>query len=106
MARSYNTDRRGEAFSEAVKRAVWAKALIVPGLNPNEWKQDSCGARIQWSKYGEAIHLGTGWEIDHIRPVAHGGGDEITNLQALQWQNNRHKSDSLLPVGCAVVPAS
>ena len=34
-----------------------------------------------------------GWEIDHIEPVALGGGDELTNLQPLNWQNNVKKGD-------------
>ena len=52
-----------------------------------------------------ASHGTTGdysWEIDHIRPVAHGGGDELTNLQPLQWKNNRHKGDDFPNWSCAV----
>ena len=36
-----------------------------------------------------------GWEIDHINPVASGGGDEIGNLQPLNWKNNSAKGDKL-----------
>lgn len=105
MTRLYGTDRIGQSFSEAMKFVVWAKALAVPGQSLAEWRQDVCGARMQWSQYGNTAELGFGWEIDHIRPVAHGGSDEIVNLQALQWQNNRRKGDSLNPFTCAVVPA-
>jgi hypothetical protein len=35
----------------------------------------------------------TGIGSIRIRPVAAGGGDELENLQPLQWENNRHKSD-------------
>ena len=34
-----------------------------------------------------------GWEIDHLKPVVLGGTDDIENLNALQWQNNRSKGD-------------
>lgn len=36
-----------------------------------------------------------GWEIDHINPVSNGGGDELPNLQPLNWKNNADKGDKL-----------
>lgn len=100
--RSPNTGRSGQPFSAAVKIAVWQKARIVPGLDPAEWRMDACGTRIKWSAFGTTADGGFGWEIDHILPVAHGGTDDLGNLQALQWQNNRHKSDSLNMNYCLV----
>ena len=35
----------------------------------------------------------TGWEIDHIKPVARGGSDDLSNLQPLYWETNRNKGD-------------
>lgn len=34
-----------------------------------------------------------GWEVDHKHPVAKGGSDNPRNLQAVQWEENRTKSD-------------
>ena len=34
-----------------------------------------------------------GWEIDHIIPLALGGNDDLSNLQPLQWENNRRKDE-------------
>lgn len=101
MARSRGTRSDGGSFTEATKLAVWQKAAAVPGYNTAVMRQDACGARIQWSMYGDMTPLGGGWEIDHIRAVANGGSDDPSNLQALQWQNNRAKGDG--PLVCAVV---
>ncbi|WP_202913846.1 HNH endonuclease signature motif containing protein [Pararcticibacter amylolyticus] len=91
--RKPNTDQTGRNFSPEIIAIVWKKATIVSDYDPNKIRKDTCGAWIQFDKHGETMDEGLGWEIDHIMPVAKGGDDLISNLQPLQWQNNRAKGD-------------
>jgi len=107
--RASSTARNGSTFSPSTIRLVWNKARPAPGFDPNERRLDACGAFIDWAKYGDtASRTGTGWEIDHILPLSHGGSDDLSNLQPLQWSNNREKGDSpfLVPSQYAAVVAS
>ena len=101
MARRQNTDTRGNGFTTATVSAVWQKAAIVTGNDPAVRRKDACGAFIRRQDYGDTTSQ-YGWEIDHIRPVAAGGTDDMANLQALQWENNRHKSDNYPQWSCKV----
>jgi hypothetical protein len=94
MARRRGTDRGGNNFSAQTISAVWRKGQIVPGVEPSVRRKDACGAWIDYNQYGQTVENGSGWEIDHIRPVAHNGSDSLDNLQPLQWENNRHKGDN------------
>lgn len=91
-------------FSLEIRRQVWAKARVVPGKDANVIRMDACGAWIKWAEYGNTKSQ-WGWEIDHIIPVSTGGGDQIGNLQPLQWQNNRAKGDSSI-LACPVRAAA
>ena len=93
MARNRNTDAAGRQFNEATLQTVWNKGRIIPGHDSNEWRHDGCGAAIQRSKHGDTSSK-HGWEIDHIKPVARSGTDDLSNLQPLQWNLNRDKGDT------------
>lgn len=105
MSRKNNTDRNGISFSEQIKLAVWNKAQIVSGYDSSKTRKDRCNGWIKWDLYGDTTENGYGWEIDHIKPVSIGGGDEISNLQPLHWQNNRRKGDDYPASNYCAVPS-
>lgn len=73
---------------------VWKLAKPVRGQDPQQIRQDPYGNPIRKADYG--TNKSTGWEIDHIKPIARGGSDAIRNLQALKTSVNRDKGDSLV----------
>lgn len=91
--RNRNTNISGKPFGSTTVGAVWLKGRVVDGYSPNEWRYDICGKPIKLGDYGKTSSK-FGWEVDHVKPVAKGGGDVLSNLQPLQWENNRDKSDT------------
>jgi 5-methylcytosine-specific restriction endonuclease McrA len=92
MQRQTNTDASGQPFSPELVEAVWQKARTM-GVHET-LRVDAWGWTIVRSDYGNNRSR-YGWEIDHILPVSQGGGDELTNLQPLQWENNRRKDEMM-----------
>ena len=78
--------------SEETKIAVWKKGSVIQEYDQNVWRRDVCSHAIKYSEHGEATEFG--WEIDHIKPEARGGSDDLINLQPLWWHHNRQKSDT------------
>ncbi len=105
MTRKQNTTTTGHGFTQDTIVAVWRKARIVPGVDPAVRRKDACNAWIEFANYGKTVHDGTGWEIDHVMPVSRGGTDSLSNLQPLQWENNRHKGDNYPNWSCATSAA-
>ncbi len=93
ISRSRGSKSDGGSWTEAEIEAVWQKRRPVPGYP--SYGMDSCSALIERSRHGDTTSQ-YGWEIDHIKPVAQGGTDDLWNLQPLQWENNRAKSDGPL----------
>lgn len=98
MLRIRNTTINGYTFGSLIVESVWNKAKILPGYT--NYRIDICGAIIKREDYGKTTQYG--WEIDHIIPVALGGTDNIRNLQPLQWENNRFKSDNYPNWSCKI----
>ena len=82
-------------WTDEIISAVWKKATVVANNDPAVWRKDQCGAWIGFNFYGKRDSE-YGWEIDHIKPIANGGKDDLENLRPLQWQNNVEKSDGRL----------
>ena len=98
MARNTNTDQNGKGFDGDVIDSVWQKGL--PELGYAMFRKDVCGASMLRIKY--EYNEQWGWEIDHIIPVSQGGTDALSNLQPLQWENNRHKGDDYPKWDCLI----
>ena len=99
MSRQYSSRADGSPFSGQTIEAVWQKGQAASG--DSSLKKDTCGAKMQRQMYGKTSST-FGWEVDHIKPVALGGSDHIDNLQPLQWENNRFKSDKYPGKFCKV----
>jgi len=78
-------------YTEQIIEAVWEKAQMIPGYNPDIWRKDFADAWINRNAYGTTGLYG--WEIDHRMPQAKGGSDALQNLYPCQWENNRTKGD-------------
>lgn len=78
-------------INEDTIQEVWDRARTMEGFDPAMYRKDACGALIMRDKYGRTNPFG--WEIDHVYPVSRGGDDQIENLRAFHYLNNRSKRD-------------
>lgn len=89
--------------NEDIIQKVWEKGLVMDGMDKNLFRKDHCGAIIRRDMYlicNEPLSMG--WEIDRIKPLGHGGTDDLNNLQPLQWENNKRKDNEYPAWSCLV----
>ncbi len=80
------------SFTEEQIQKVWEKAYCDKNNDPNVYRKDECGAWMARNEYGNRLS-NYGWEIDHINPATGGGGDELSNLRPLMWENKLSKTN-------------
>lgn len=76
------------------KDEVWEKGQKMRGKDPNLYRKDKLGNPMYKPSYGKNTPMG--WEIDHSKPQSKGGSDHLNNLQPMNTQANRQKSDKIL----------
>lgn len=70
------------------KKAIWEKANLITGYEPNKWRRDNYGNEIKWDDYDDR-KSNYGWEIAHINLISNSISNQASqNLQPLHWKNN------------------
>ena len=71
------------AFSEELIEQVWQKARAMADRDPEQWRQDECGAWLSREAYQQE-QSDYGWKIVN---VSLGGPDSVDNLRPLHCKN-------------------
>ena len=81
-------------YSDETIQQVQEKGKVVSNRDPNIWRKDDAQTWIRREDYGNQDSQ-YGQDIDHIKPESKGGGDALSNLCPLQWQNNSAEQDDM-----------
>lgn len=90
---SHITRRRCQYGDPDCPDKVWEMAKQIPGKDKNKYRADVYGYTIYRYSFGKNSDMG--WCIDHIKPIARGGSNDIANLQALATHKNLSLGDTL-----------
>ena len=75
-------------LSNDEKKAIWNKANLITGYEPNKWRRDNYGNEIKWDDYADR-KSNYGWEIVHVNLISNSISDKTSkNLEPLHWKNN------------------
>ncbi|NQT55862.1 MAG: HNH endonuclease [Desulfobacteraceae bacterium] len=91
MARRRGADREGRKFDDERIQEVWERGKKIPGKDSVLYREDAAGNVIYRPSYGKNSEMG--WQVDHKNPVDKGGTDNLRNLQPLQTEENKEKSN-------------
>jgi len=91
MGRRRGTNEDGRKFDPERVEQVWQQGRKIPGKDPDLYRRDAAGNVLYKPSYGKDSEKG--WEVDHKRPVDKDGTDNLRNLQPLQTDENREKSN-------------
>ena len=73
------------------KNDVWNKGKTIRGKNPDSYRKDKLGNEMYYPSYGKNSPMG--WEIDHSKSQSKGGTDHLNNLQPMNTEANKQKSN-------------
>ena len=82
------------SWEDSELQKVWEKGKPIHGKDSGTWRKDCEGRTMKRDKHGDRDSQ-YGWEVDHKRPESRGGGDNLGNLQPLNWKSNVEKSDKI-----------
>lgn len=73
------------AYSDEIVQRVWEKARGMPDRDPNEWRQDECGAWIHREQYGSDSETAEfAWKIENVTP---GNPGDLEDLRPFHRDN-------------------